>query len=583
MNRSSAPSVVDPCPVGHSVPVLAVVASMSLGIGLALRADGLDRKSLWGDEVLTISRASKPTVKDLLGTLRQSPFPPLYYLMLVGWVGLAGLNDATVRFPALAFGLLAPLATYLAWRPLIGRRASLWALTLLSLNAFHIWYSNDAKMYSLVWLLSTVSCASFLRVVLGPPRWSWWHAAYAGSSAALPLVSYIGFAPLFVQVVYGLGLALLRPDCRGAVGRAAVAGVAALLPFGAWLPVALRATVQRTGIAWIPAAGLESLADLYQLFGLFLLGYQTSGDTRPTSVWAAGLSWVYLLAVLAAAGLMVACFFGALRGDGDRPRPASNGGPEPNAHAPGTARPAVVVFLALWFLLPVVETLAFSLTVYSLWGVPRYLTGAAPALSLWLAVAVGGRQPRAALVLVAPVLAGNLLILAFDRCHRTRIPWREYADCIATVEAVMPQPRGLPAAPEWAELDSESVTLVVRQDRSISPSPIAHAIAVRSPGREVLDRDSRVAGRFGVPFILIHRYPALAKPNPVHADDLPPEVPGFVRRRLRRDTVYEGRFSVAPTPFAPYTVELWSYVPRPADADNLPEGWTTVTSVRESN
>jgi hypothetical protein len=61
-------------------PYLAVLASIAALLGLALRIIGFNRKSFWIDEVLTFDRMSSPTLEALMQGLRNSPFPPLYYL-----------------------------------------------------------------------------------------------------------------------------------------------------------------------------------------------------------------------------------------------------------------------------------------------------------------------------------------------------------------------------------------------------------------------------------------------------------------------------------------------------------------------
>ena len=68
--------------------------------------------------------------------------------------------------------------------------------------------------------------------------------------------------------------------------------------------------------------------------------------------------------------------------------------------APGRRRadvpdPVVIPYLAIWLLAPTLGALVFSLSAYSIWGVPRYLFAAAPALVLWLGAAIGGLRRRA--------------------------------------------------------------------------------------------------------------------------------------------------------------------------------------------
>ena len=548
----------------HWLPYLAFAA---VGLGVGLRVDGLDRKSLWGDEVLTIWRVSRATTSETLENLKDSPFPPLYYLILRGWSKIAGLNDVTVRLPALGFGLVTLPITYLLWRPLLGRRASLWALSLMSLNSFHIWYSNDAKMYSLVWALATISSASFLRVILGPQGWSPWLIVYAAASGCLPLISYVGAAPLAVQFIYGLGLAWVRPDCRPALIRAGCVGIAALLPFALWLPEAFKAATERRGIQWIPpAAWQQAPADLYRLLGTFLLGYNMADGPSPRGAWWTALAIVYAPCIIVSSYVLARSLMDSLHVGFDtewvRTAEVGNRGFK-NCSAP------VVVYLAMWLLLPVFEMLFFSLTIYSLWGVPRYLAAAAPALTLWLAVSLGSRpggsiRPALGMLLVA----GNILIIAFDRAQVARIPWRDYAWSIGTTVTATECFR-LPilADPTPGSEATRSVR-VVRMEDNIHVLSLQYALRRLSPPIEMVDSYLRVAASEKNLFFVLHRYPARPRSGGILKG--PEAVAGFTCRRVRRDVVYEDRFSAAPSPFMPFTVELWAYIPEGHSGRNRP-------------
>src|SRR4051812_37156475 len=84
---------------------LTLLAWVAVGLGVGLRADGIDRKSLWWDEVLTIQRVSKTSTAAMLEDLGDSPFPPLYYLILRGWAEVVKLGTVSVRVPAFAAAL----------------------------------------------------------------------------------------------------------------------------------------------------------------------------------------------------------------------------------------------------------------------------------------------------------------------------------------------------------------------------------------------------------------------------------------------------------------------------------------------
>ena len=82
---------------------LAILAILLFAFGL--RAHRLDFQSLWSDEGISLQRATQP----LLTMLKDMPVEhmPGYFVLLHGWVRLAGDGDYALRFLSLVAGVLA--------------------------------------------------------------------------------------------------------------------------------------------------------------------------------------------------------------------------------------------------------------------------------------------------------------------------------------------------------------------------------------------------------------------------------------------------------------------------------------------
>ncbi len=93
-----------------------------LAISLLLRLEGLG-VSLWLDEGISIGIASHP-LGDIPGLLVQDGSPPLYYLLLHGWMSLFGDGAVAVRSLSLLAALAMVPAAYWAGRSLFGARAN---------------------------------------------------------------------------------------------------------------------------------------------------------------------------------------------------------------------------------------------------------------------------------------------------------------------------------------------------------------------------------------------------------------------------------------------------------------------------
>jgi hypothetical protein len=101
-----------------------------------------------------------PTLPDIPASLRLDGAPPLYYLLLNGWMSLFGNSEVATHTLSLLFALaVVPTALWAGWSPL---RASngLGVRRPGRLNPFLATYANETRMYTLVALLVMVATAS---------------------------------------------------------------------------------------------------------------------------------------------------------------------------------------------------------------------------------------------------------------------------------------------------------------------------------------------------------------------------------------------------------------------------------------
>jgi hypothetical protein len=127
----------------------AVVAGLVL-IGVVARF--VSPSKLWLDEALSVNIATLP-VGDMLTALKHDGHPPLYYLLLHGWMSLFGEGDAAVRALSGIFGVATLPLAWIAGRRLAGAAGARWALLVVALSPYCVRYSTETRMYSLVMLL----------------------------------------------------------------------------------------------------------------------------------------------------------------------------------------------------------------------------------------------------------------------------------------------------------------------------------------------------------------------------------------------------------------------------------------------
>ena len=209
----------------------AVAAALVLltGATLLIRT-GILHSGYWIDEAITVGIASHD-LDDIPGLLRLDGSPPLFYLLLHGWIVVAGTSEAATRMLPLLFALLAVPVSWWAGNATFGRRAGALAAAGAAGCPFLTYYAQETRMYSLVAVLSVLACASFvLAFVQGRRRHLWLLGIW------LVLLLYAHNWALFL--VGGMAVAWLWLWRHGRVeardGALLAAGVA--VAYAPWVP-----------------------------------------------------------------------------------------------------------------------------------------------------------------------------------------------------------------------------------------------------------------------------------------------------------------------------------------------------------
>ena len=150
----------------HSREAL-VVAEVFTALALALRFLGLAEGDFWGDELATHNAVVDTTPSEVLAIVQdQEGAPHPYYLLAWAWSGILGGGEAALRsLSAIAGALVAPVA-YLTLRQVDLRTEALIAGALAAVSPLLIWYSQEARMYSLFALMTAVALLFFVRLLV---------------------------------------------------------------------------------------------------------------------------------------------------------------------------------------------------------------------------------------------------------------------------------------------------------------------------------------------------------------------------------------------------------------------------------
>lgn len=235
-----------PMPPGRTA--LAALVALALAAGVVLRFCATS--PLWLDEAQSVAIARLP-LPELFAALRGDGAPPLYYLLLHGWMGLVGTGDWAVRSLSGLFATAALPLWYVAARR---SNAGLVTLVLAAANPWLVRYATEARPYALVILLVLLGVLALegVRRRPGPLR-------ALGLAVVAGLLLLTHYWALFLYAVVGAGLlvSLVRDRSRAAwwsLGGLA-AGAVAFVP---WIPI-FRYQSQHTGTPWMGRGGLQSL------------------------------------------------------------------------------------------------------------------------------------------------------------------------------------------------------------------------------------------------------------------------------------------------------------------------------------
>ena len=132
---------------------VAVALLVLIAASVALRIGALDT-GFWIDEAIAVGIASHD-LDEIPGLLRLDGSPPLYYLLLHGWMTLFGDGEAATRALSLVFAAATVPAAWWA----AGRRGA----AIVAICPFLTYYAQEARMYTLVAILSLVATAAFVR------------------------------------------------------------------------------------------------------------------------------------------------------------------------------------------------------------------------------------------------------------------------------------------------------------------------------------------------------------------------------------------------------------------------------------
>lgn len=215
--------------------------------GLALRLFRLDAWQIGLDEAYSAKVAAMP-LRRLLEFVATDDFhPPLYYLVLRAWSQL-GSGETWLRLLSVAFGVASIWVVYRLGENIGTKRIGIVAAAILALSPLHIYYAQEARMYSMLFFLSSTSLLLFWRIINNNGTRATWIAYVVVTLAAV----YTHYGALAILAGQNLAVALLVVARQRIPLKAwLVSQGALLLGFAPWISM-----LERDAGNTAPAAGV---------------------------------------------------------------------------------------------------------------------------------------------------------------------------------------------------------------------------------------------------------------------------------------------------------------------------------------
>lgn len=206
---------------------------------------------------------SQFSVDEIIKVLCKGDNPPLWEILLHGWIKVFGFGLLSMRILSLLFSVCTVVPLYLLGKSLSGRGTGIVAALLYTLSTFSIFLSHDGRVYSLVGMLAAWSAYLFLRLIEQPGKGKWilWVVVNL-------LIMYCHYLALWV-IVMQVALWLLIPSIRKRLGKYMLIALASLaLLYIPIVPTLIRRFLD-SGLHGTWVSRCEGFDDLYGILCCF--------------------------------------------------------------------------------------------------------------------------------------------------------------------------------------------------------------------------------------------------------------------------------------------------------------------------
>lgn len=235
-------------------------------IGSVLRLYKLDFQSVWIDEICSFNEADpKMTVVEIYNFVKAfDQHPPFYYTSLHFIFIIFGHTTFVMRAYSALLGIAGLFAFYFLGKEIANKKVALLSVLLLTFNFFHIYYSQEARMYSLLFLTTTLSFYGLVRFIKKQTAKTTFVYILCTT-----LMIYSHFLALFVLISQVLIMLyfLFEQEKENRKKFFLLSAVSGLAVFILWIPAfKIFLAASGTKLTWIPLPTSDVFYSLFKEF-----------------------------------------------------------------------------------------------------------------------------------------------------------------------------------------------------------------------------------------------------------------------------------------------------------------------------
>ncbi|MEZ4853128.1 glycosyltransferase family 39 protein [Flavobacterium sp.] len=139
-------------------------------LGSILRFYNIDFQSIWLDEIHTMNEANpNHSILQVYNSVYNAEqMPPLYFIIINILFKIFGYTSFVLRAFSAICGIASIYSTYLLSKEFFNKNVALISAVLISINYFGIYYSQDGRPYTFLYLFTTISFLFLVKFIKTP-------------------------------------------------------------------------------------------------------------------------------------------------------------------------------------------------------------------------------------------------------------------------------------------------------------------------------------------------------------------------------------------------------------------------------